>query len=169
MKISTIRVAAVILGTCLAISGCGGSDSPASAAQQDVPAGSTPVTATAPVTSTTPVTVTTPVIVTPPVTTPVVVPPVVYMPPPPVTGSATLSWVPPTANADGSGLNNLAGYKIYFGSDPNLLSQSVQITNPGLTTYVMANLSAGTTYFVMTSYNTAGTESTRSGVGSKTI
>jgi len=80
-----------------------------------------------------------------------------------------LDWTPPTANDDGTALTNLAGYKIYFGGDPNALVQSVQITNPGLTTYVMANLDAGTTYFTMTAYNTSGVESARTLVGSKTI
>ena len=32
------------------------------------------------------------------------------------TGSATLSWLPPTTNIDGSPLTNLAGYKIYWGT-----------------------------------------------------
>ena len=31
------------------------------------------------------------------------------------TGSATLSWTPPTTNTDGSSLTNLAGYKVYWG------------------------------------------------------
>ncbi|MEP7311956.1 MAG: fibronectin type III domain-containing protein [Pseudomonadota bacterium] len=179
MKIRSIRVAAAILGTCLAITACNGSGETSAEAQQDGPVATTnprigahvavtpaPTTGT-PAQTTLPVN--TPVVVVPPVTPPVV-PPVVAAPlPQPTTGSATLSWTPPTLNEDGSSLNNLAGYKIYFGTDPNSLSQSVQITNPGLTIYVMANLAAGTTYFAMSSYNTAGTESARSLVGSKTI
>ncbi|MEP7311179.1 MAG: putative Ig domain-containing protein [Pseudomonadota bacterium] len=85
------------------------------------------------------------------------------------TGSATLSWTPPTQNTDGSALSNLAGYRIYYGNDPNSLTSSIQITNPGLTTYVIGNLGAGTHYFAIASYTADGVESAMSGVGSKTI
>ena len=37
-------------------------------------------------------------------------------------GSATLSWMPPTENADGSALTDLAGYRIYYGRNPNTLN-----------------------------------------------
>lgn len=85
------------------------------------------------------------------------------------TGSATLSWTPPTENTDGSALANLAGYKIYYGSSATALTQTIQITNPGLTTYVVSNLGPGTTYFAIAAYTSAGVESQQSAVGSKTI
>jgi len=85
------------------------------------------------------------------------------------TGSATLSWNPPTTNTDGSSLANLAGYKIYYGSSATALTQSIQITNPGLTTYVVSNLGPGTTYFAIAAYSSTGVESQQSAVGSKTI
>ncbi len=40
-------------------------------------------------------------------------------------GSATLSWKPPTENADGSALTNLAGYRIYYGRNRDNLTESV--------------------------------------------
>ena len=86
-----------------------------------------------------------------------------------VLGSATLSWTPPTQNTDGSALGNLAGYRIYYGSSANSLTNTVQITNPGLTSYVMGNLASGTYYFALAAYNSAGAESALSNVGSKTI
>jgi len=85
------------------------------------------------------------------------------------TGSATLSWTPPTTNTDGSSLANLAGYKIYYGSSATALTQTIQITNPGLTTYVVSNLGPGTTYFAIAAYSSTGVESQQSAVGSKTI
>ncbi len=262
MNIRSIRFAAAILGTCLAISACGGGDSPAAVGAQDVPSSAVTPGSGSAVATTPPAVVTPPVTVVPvtPATPPdsgtvvVVTPPVVVAPAAitiagtpttslaaehpysfqPTTsgtgvtfsiagkpawasfetasgrlsgtpsasdvgsyggivisgsngassaalpafainvvqtanGSATLSWTPPTANEDGSALTDLAGYKIYFGSDPNALVQSVQITNPGMTTYVISTLSAGTTYFSMTAYTTSGSESARSQVGSKTI
>jgi len=86
-----------------------------------------------------------------------------------VFGSATLSWLPPTTNTDGSPLTNLAGYKVYWGPSQGNYPNSTTLANPGLTTYVIDNLAPGTWYFVATAYNAAGTESSFSGVASKTI
>ncbi len=46
------------------------------------------------------------------------------------TGSATLSWQPPTENADGSPLTNLAGYVIRYGKQSDALTLEVKISNP---------------------------------------
>jgi len=85
------------------------------------------------------------------------------------TGSASLTWIPPIQNSDGTALTNLAGYKIYYGSAPGSLSQSIQIANVGLTSYTISNLSTATWYFGMTAYTTSGAESSISNIGSKTI
>jgi hypothetical protein len=74
-------------------------------------------------------------------------------------GSATLSWQPPTQNTNGSSLNNLAGYRIYYGTRPDNLAQSVNVANPGVTRYVMSGLCASTWYFQMTAYDKNGMES----------
>ena len=87
----------------------------------------------------------------------------------PTTGTATLDWMPPTENTDGSVLSNLAGYTVYYGTSPGNLTQSVKITNPGLTAYTLGDLPSGTWYFAVTSYSSAGIESTPSGVVSTTI
>jgi hypothetical protein len=75
-----------------------------------------------------------------------------------------LDWTPPTQNSDGSVLTNLAGYTLHYGTKPSSLTQTVKVANPGLTSYVVDNLSAGTWYFAVSSYNAAGTESPVSGV-----
>jgi hypothetical protein len=85
------------------------------------------------------------------------------------TGSATLSWLPPTQNTDGSPLTNLAGYKIYWGPQQGTYPNSTTLNNPGLATYVVEGLAPGTYFFVATAVNTVGAESTFSGVASKTI
>jgi hypothetical protein len=85
------------------------------------------------------------------------------------TGSVSLSWMPPTQNADGSALTDLAGYRIVYGNSSNLLDRSIDLKNPGLTRYVITNLSAGTYYFALRSYNAAGAESELTGIASKTI
>ena len=48
-------------------------------------------------------------------------------------GTATISWIPPTQNTDGSALTDLAGYRIYYGTSPSSLNQNVELSNPGLT------------------------------------
>jgi hypothetical protein len=84
-------------------------------------------------------------------------------------GSATLDWTPPTQNSDGTTLTNLAGYTVYYGTSPESLTQSIKVTNPGLTAFTVTNLSSGTWYFVVTSYSAGGLESTRSPVVSTKI
>ena len=86
------------------------------------------------------------------------------------TGSATLTWTPPTQNEDGSPLTDLAGYKIYWGTTQGSYPNSATLNNPGLTSYVVENLLSGNTYFfVTTAFNSGGIESQRSNVASKTI
>ena len=84
-------------------------------------------------------------------------------------GAATLSWNPPTENSDGSPLTDLAGYRIYYGRNQDNLTQVVVVNNPGLTRYVVENLSAARWHFAMTSVNGEGAESQRTQTVSKTI
>jgi hypothetical protein len=85
------------------------------------------------------------------------------------TGSATLNWMPPTENTDGTALTNLAGYKVYWGPQQGSYPNSVTLNNPGLTSYVVENLGPGTYFFVATALNSLGAESAFSGAASKTI
>jgi hypothetical protein len=82
-------------------------------------------------------------------------------------GSATLSWTPPTSNMDGSPLTNLAGYRVYWGPAAGNYTSSVTLNNAGLTSYVVGSLAPGTYYFVVSAFNTAGAESPMSNVVSK--
>ncbi len=84
-------------------------------------------------------------------------------------GSATLSWIPPTTNTNGTPLTNLSGYRIYYGTSSSSLKQSVQITNSGISSYVIDNLSPATWYFTVVSYNNENIESPLSEVVSKII
>lgn len=84
-------------------------------------------------------------------------------------GSATLSWTAPTQNTDGSSLTDLAGYRIYYGTSSTSLTQTVQVGNAGVTTYVIENLSPATYYFAVKAYSSTGAESGNSNVASKTV
>jgi hypothetical protein len=76
------------------------------------------------------------------------------------TTNVTLSWYPPTDNTDGTPLTNLGGYKIYYGANPQEYSNTIEVSNPGLTSYVIDSLTVGTTYyFAVTAVSRAGVES----------
>jgi hypothetical protein len=85
------------------------------------------------------------------------------------TGVATVSWSPPTTNTDGSSLTNLAGYHIVYGTSASALTHTVQVSNPGISSYVIDGLTSGTWYFGVESYTSAGAESGVSNVASKKI
>jgi hypothetical protein len=87
----------------------------------------------------------------------------------PALGSASVSWSAPTQNADGSPLTDLAGYHIYYGTNANNLTQTINISSAGTTTYVVANLPSGTYYFEVKAYNSSGVESGTSNLASKTL
>jgi hypothetical protein len=62
-----------------------------------------------------------------------------------------------------------AGYRIYYGRSAGTLDQTIVVSNAGITRYLLDNLSIATWYFSMTSYNSAGVESTRSVTVSRTL
>lgn len=74
-------------------------------------------------------------------------------------GSVTLEWLPPESNTDGSYAGDLAGYVIYWGTEPGNYDQQVRIDNVGLTAYVVDSLEPSTYYFTATAFNSAGVES----------
>lgn len=77
--------------------------------------------------------------------------------------TVTLSWQAPTENSDGSTLVDLTGYKLHYGSASKSYSDTIQVANGGLTTFVVQNLPSGTYFFAVTAYNASGKESSLSG------
>ena len=75
------------------------------------------------------------------------------------TNGVEVSWAPPTQNADGSTLTDLSGYKIHYGTESEIYSDSVTVDNAGLTRYSLESLPKGTVYLAMTAVNAAGAES----------
>jgi hypothetical protein len=84
-------------------------------------------------------------------------------------GSATVSWLPPTVRTDGTALTNLAGYEIRYGTNSATLDRSLILTNPGLTRYVIEGLTSGTWYFGVVAFDGSGLRSTVSNVRSKAV
>jgi hypothetical protein len=86
------------------------------------------------------------------------------------TGSTTLSWDPPTQNSDNSSLADLAGYVIYFGPASGSLDHSINVTDPGATSYVVENLQVNSSYmFAIAAINSNGVESDLSNIIVRTI
>ncbi len=85
------------------------------------------------------------------------------------TGTATLSWTPPTTNADGTPLVDLAGYLIRWGTVSGAYTDSATVMNAGVSSYVVENLGAGAHYFVVLAINDAGLQSAPSNEAMKLI
>jgi hypothetical protein len=83
--------------------------------------------------------------------------------------SVTINWIPPTENTNGSPLTNLAGYNIHYGTSSASLTKTISISNPGIATYVVGNLTPGRYYFAVAAVNSAGTESPLSTPVSATV
>jgi Putative Ig domain len=77
---------------------------------------------------------------------------------------ATLSWSAPTRNIDGTVLANLAGYRIHYGASRTMLTHTIEVPNPGITTYVLDELASGTYYFAVRAYSSNGMQSTASNI-----
>jgi hypothetical protein len=90
-------------------------------------------------------------------------------PPTASTGNVTINWNAPTQNTDGSVLTDLAGFKIHYGTASGKYTQTITVSNPGLATYVVTNLTAGKYYFAVSAYSSAGTESAPSSEVSTTV
>jgi hypothetical protein len=88
---------------------------------------------------------------------------------PATTGTAILTWVPPTSNTDGSAVTPLSGYTIYYGTSASALTQSVVITGATTTTCEITGLASGTWYFAVAAAAADGTQSALSDLGSKAI
>lgn len=86
-----------------------------------------------------------------------------------VSGSAALSWTVPTENVDNSPLTDLAGYVIRYGTSAEQYTDTVNIDDPEITSYVFENLSPGTYYFAVSAVTAQGVESALSNVAVKTV
>ena len=76
----------------------------------------------------------------------------------PAAGVANLQWPAPVSKVDGSLLDDLAGFRILYGRDPEDLDHSVWIADPTARGYSFATLDKGAWYFSVVAVNTAGLE-----------
>lgn len=75
------------------------------------------------------------------------------------TGTATLSWTPPTERVDGSPIGELAGYRVLYGRGSGKYDRAAEIDNPGVTRFVVENLGPGNWFFAVTVKTADGLES----------
>ncbi len=75
-----------------------------------------------------------------------------------------LSWAAPSERENNVpiSLSEIAGYKVYYGTSEGSYTNSVYIDNGSADGYSFKNFSSGTYYFALTTYDTAGRESTYS-------
>jgi hypothetical protein len=90
--------------------------------------------------------------------------------PPATTGTAELSWSPPTQYTDGSALpgSQIVAYYIYQGASASNLTRIAEVDGND-TSFTVRDLASGTHYFAVTTVATGMVESAFSAVGSKTI
>jgi hypothetical protein len=87
---------------------------------------------------------------------------------PPVTGVASLEWEVPASRLDGTLLDDLAGFRILYGRNPDDLDQSVFIEGTA-NTYEFSGLEGGIWYFAVAAVSANGLEGPPSAASMKSI
>lgn len=82
-------------------------------------------------------------------------------------GVAVLSWNPVATNSDGTGLTDLAGYRLYVGTAPGVYAAPIALGN--VTRHRLEGLAPATYYFAVSAFDTAGNESTLSAEVSRQV
>jgi hypothetical protein len=81
----------------------------------------------------------------------------------------SLSWDVPTRTVTGETLQNLAGYRIHYGTNENALVNSVEVQSAGQNSFTVQSLPRGTYFFAVRAITAAGDESQISNVISRTV
>ena len=90
-------------------------------------------------------------------------------PPAPGQGSLTLNWISPTTNADGTPINDLAGFRVFYGTASGSYANSVAISDARATSHTLRSLPAGAYYVVVRAYDASNNESAASVEAGKII
>jgi hypothetical protein len=72
--------------------------------------------------------------------------------------NVSVSWVAPTQNVDGTALTDLAGYRIYYGSDSRVYEGMREVSDPAAASHSFPATS-GDWYITMTALDRDGNES----------
>lgn len=88
---------------------------------------------------------------------------------PTATGSLALAWTPPTQSTDGSALNDLASYRIRWGTQPGDHPNLREVDNPGVARFVIDGLAPGNYFFIISAVDTSNNESEASNEATGTV
>lgn len=80
-----------------------------------------------------------------------------------------LSWDVPTRTDDGETLQDLAGYRIHYGTNQNVLVNSIEVQSAGSNNFTVQNLKPGTYYFAVRAVSANGAESKLSNIITRTV
>lgn len=83
--------------------------------------------------------------------------------------TATVTWDVPQTNADGSALEDLAGFTVHYGSASENYSESVTINDAAADSAAIGDLTPGTWYFAVTAFDDDGNHSAFSAEVSKQV
>jgi hypothetical protein len=85
-------------------------------------------------------------------------------------GTASLTWVAPTTNSDNTQLDDLAAFRIYYGTSSSSLTSFIDVVADGNTDgFVISGLTKGTYYFKVSALDSAGVESSQSNQVSRSV
>jgi hypothetical protein len=84
-------------------------------------------------------------------------------------GTATVNWVLPTTNTDGTPLTDLTSFKVLYGTNSASLANSKLVSDPKATSTTISSLGTGTWYFAARAVNSKGVESDNSNMAQRTI
>ena len=73
--------------------------------------------------------------------------------------SVTLNWTPPTRREDGSPLNGLSGYRVYYGQVSGVYPNRRSVNDGAISSFTLDSLQPGTWYVAITSIDNNGLES----------
>lgn len=88
--------------------------------------------------------------------------------PGPATGQATVKWAAPTERVDGTALDGVGGFRIYYGRDPVNLERRIDVDSE-VTEYQINDLEQGDWYFAVSASSADGLESAPSPAVKKSI
>ena len=83
--------------------------------------------------------------------------------------AVTLSWKAPTKNEDGTPITGLKGYRVVYGQRASEMNTTLEVPSASMTSVRIESLTAGTWYFAVKAYNSAGIESELSEIVSRTL
>jgi hypothetical protein len=84
-------------------------------------------------------------------------------------GTAALFWDPPSLNEDGSLLDDLAGFRVHYGTASGAYTVIADVPDPTALDFLIESLQPATYYFAVTSVDLRKNESTLSNEVSKVV